>query len=103
VIPNPPLGSTWQELITELQGATYQFGVIERGSPVARVHFDAGLTNEEVTACDYLRCEFGLPNREKWPKQVRPIRFWDVDRFQSIRWSDGPCVFDNSKGLLPPV
>jgi len=30
-----------------------------------------------------------------------PIRFWDVDRFQGVRWANGPCVFDNSKGVLP--
>lgn len=215
---------TWRELIRELQNAPYQFGVIERGSPVYRVNFDAGLTNEELAACeqrfgfrfppdlreflqtalprgpqfpdwragpeavlqewldvprrgvlfdvkhngfwldewgsrpespdaaieaasalvlaaprlipifshrmipdepqmpgnpvlsvhqtdiicygfdlaDYLRCEFGLPNREKWPDAVRPIRFWDVDRFQSVRWSGGSCAFDNSRGPLPP-
>jgi hypothetical protein len=42
----------WQELIREVQNATYQFGVIGRGSPVYRVNFDAGPTNQEVAACE---------------------------------------------------
>jgi hypothetical protein len=200
---------TWQELVRELRDAPYQFGVIEHGSPVHRVDFDAGLTNEEVATCeqrfgfrfppdlreflqtglprgpqfpdwragdeaalrewldlprqgvlfdvkqngfwldewgsrpatadaamevasalvqaaprlipvyshrmmpdephlpgnpvlsihqtdiiyygfdlaDYFRHEFGLSGREQWPAVVRPIRFWDVDRFQNVGWS----------------
>jgi hypothetical protein len=196
----------WVELIEQLQSAPYQFGVIEPGSPVHRVDFDAGLTNEELARCekrfgfrfppdlrkflqtglprgprfpdwrrgdkvrlcewldaprrgvlfdvehngfwleewgrkpenladassaasahvltaprlipvyahrmmpdephlpgnpvlsvhqtdiiyygfnlaDYLRHEFGLPGREKWPEVLRPIRFWDVERFQDL-------------------
>jgi hypothetical protein len=34
---------------------------------------------------DYLRYQFDLPRRE-WPAQVRPIRFWDPDRFQKLLW-----------------
>ncbi len=201
-------GSRWTELINQLRGAPYQFGVIEPGTPVHRVEFDAGLTEEEVARTeqrfgfrfppelrsflrtalprgpqfpdwrcgeesalrewldlprlgvlfdvqycefwlsewgarpqsltqaldiaseqvraaprlipiyshrmipdephlagnpvfsvhqtdiiyygfdltDYLRHEFGLPGRLPWPQAIRPIRFWDVDRFQAIRW-----------------
>src|SRR5690349_6228476 len=42
----------WQNLIKELQNVPYQFGLIEQGSPVYRVDFDAGLTNEEVVSCE---------------------------------------------------
>jgi hypothetical protein len=214
--------SGWQELVEQLRGAHYQFGIIKPGSPVHHVEFDAGLTNAEVAAvekhfgfrfppdlreflqtalphgpqfpnwrsggeaqlrnwldgprqgilfdiehgfwleewgqrpgslhealeaasqlvaaapklipiyshrmmpdephlsgnpvfsvhqtdiihygfdlADYLRHEFHLPGREPWPEQVRSIRFWDLDRFQNVRWADGPCTFDNSKGELP--
>jgi hypothetical protein len=51
---------------------------------------------------DYLRHEFGLPGRAPWPERVRPIRFWDLDRFQEVRWGpDGSCLFDNRRGELP--
>ena len=48
------------------------------------------------------RARFSLPGREMWPGRVRPIRFWDLDRFQEVRWGpDRSCVFDNSRGQLP--
>lgn len=47
------------------------------------------------------RLEFDLESRGAEPQSAAPIRFWDVDRFQEVRWGDGPCVFDNRKGLLP--
>src|SRR5258708_605636 len=50
----------WPHLIRELGHATYQFGVIESGSPVYRVEFDAGLTDEEVQACEH-RFGFRFP------------------------------------------
>jgi hypothetical protein len=50
----------WAELIKQLQKVPYQFGVIERGSPVHRVDFDAGLTNEEISSCE-MRFGFRFP------------------------------------------
>jgi hypothetical protein len=50
---------------------------------------------------DYLRHEFALPGRQPWPENLRPIRFWNIQRFQEVRWADGSCVFDNRRGILP--
>lgn len=55
---------------------------------------------------DYLAHEFLMSEDEQggWtvPEGARPIRFWDTDRFQAVRWGpDGSCVFDNSRGTLP--
>jgi hypothetical protein len=44
--------STWQGLIEELWNVPYRFGVVEHGSPVYHIKFDAGLTDEEVTRCE---------------------------------------------------
>ena len=44
---------------------------------------------------DYFRGEFHLGGRKSWPEQVRPIRFWDIERFQDVAWADGPRLFDN--------
>ncbi len=70
------------------------------GNPVFSVH-QTDIIHYGSDLADYLRHEFGLPGREPWPERVRPIRFWDLDRFQDVRWSHGPCVFDNSEGRLP--
>jgi len=40
--------SDWQGLVNQLRGSEYRFGLIEPGSPVHRVEFDAGLTDAEV-------------------------------------------------------
>jgi hypothetical protein len=71
------------------------------GNPVFSVH-QTDIIPYGFDLADYLRHEFGLPGREPWPGRVRPIRFWDVGRFQGVRWGpDGSCVFDNSRGQLP--
>lgn len=57
------------------------------GNPVFSVH-QTDIIQYGFDLADYLRHEFGLPGREPWPEQVRPIRFWDLDRFQGIRWAD---------------
>lgn len=57
-----------------------------RGNPVLSIH-QTDIIYYGFDLADYLRHEFGLPGREKWPEVLRPIRFWDVDRFQNIRWS----------------
>ena len=70
------------------------------GNPVFSVH-QTDIINYGFDLADYLRNDFHIPGREAWPESVRQIRFWDLDRFQNIRWADGSCVFDNSKGVLP--
>lgn len=71
------------------------------GNPVFSVH-QTDIIHYGFDLADYLRREFHLPGREPWPEEVRPIRFWDLDRFQHVRWGpDGSCVFDNSGGQLP--
>lgn len=39
---------------------------------------------------DYLRHEFGLSGRKPWPSAIQPIEFWDVDRWQDVRWHEDP-------------
>jgi hypothetical protein len=70
------------------------------GNPVFSVH-QTDIICYGFDLTDYLRHEFCLPGRDPWPKKVRPIRFWDIDRFQNVRWADGACVFDNSERDLP--
>ncbi|HEV3416024.1 MAG TPA: hypothetical protein VG056_04405 [Pirellulales bacterium] len=70
------------------------------GNPVFSVH-QTDIIYYGFDLADYLRREFDSPGREIWPEKVRPIRFWDLDRFRYVRWADGPCVFDNSKKILP--
>jgi hypothetical protein len=70
------------------------------GNPVFSVH-QTDIIHYGFDLADYLRHEFGLPGREPWPGQVRPIRFWELDRFQEVRWADGSCVFDNSRSQPP--
>src|SRR5262245_9696848 len=40
----------WQELVGQLRGIEYQFGLIAPGSPVHRVEFDARLTDAGILA-----------------------------------------------------
>jgi hypothetical protein len=70
------------------------------GNPVFSVH-QTDIIHYGFDLADYLRNDFHLPGREPWPQSVRHIRFWNLDRFQGIRWAGGSCDFDNSKGLLP--
>ena len=70
------------------------------GNPVFSVH-QTDIIHYGFDLADYLRHEFHLPGRESWPEQLRPIRFWDLDRFQNVRSARGPCTFDNSRGELP--
>jgi hypothetical protein len=56
----------------------------EAGNPVFSVH-QADIIYYGFDLEDYLRHEFNLP-REEWPAQVRKIEFWNVDRFQELRW-----------------
>ena len=70
------------------------------GNPVFSVHqTDIILYGADLEG--YLRVEFDLPERQLPPTELRQIRFWDPDLFQSTRWCEGPITFDNSRGLLP--
>jgi hypothetical protein len=71
----------------------------EAGNPVFSVH-QTDIIYYGFDLLDYLRNEFKLRDRDPWPEKVRPIRFWDLERFQT-RWDHGPCAFDNSSGILP--
>jgi hypothetical protein len=42
----------WQALVDQLRGTEYRFGLIEPGSPVYRIEFDAGLTDAEVATAE---------------------------------------------------
>ena len=55
------------------------------GNPVLSVH-QTDIICYGFDLDDYLRHEFGLPGRKPWPSKVRPIDFWDVDRWQDLRW-----------------
>jgi hypothetical protein len=72
----------------------------EPGNLVLSVH-QTDIIPYGFDLADYLRNEFELPGREPWPQEVRSIRFWNIDRFQEVRWARGPCAFDNRDGLLP--
>jgi hypothetical protein len=47
------------------------------GNPVLSVH-QSDIIRYGFDLADYLRREFGLPNRGKWPDSLRPTRFWSV-------------------------
>lgn len=71
------------------------------GNPVFSVH-QTDIIVYGLDLANYLRCEFklsgaGVPESA----EARAIRFWDIDRFQNVRWAAGPCEFDNRKGQLP--
>jgi len=55
------------------------------GNPVLSVH-QTDIIYYGFDLDDYLRHEFKLPDRKAWPSQVRAVEFWDVDRWQDIRW-----------------
>ncbi len=55
------------------------------GNPVFSVH-QTDIIVYGVDLADYLRTEFKLPGGDPGPGQLRPNRFWDLDRFQDVRW-----------------
>jgi len=57
---------------------------LQAGNPVFSVH-QADIIYYGFDLEDYLRHEFNLPRKE-WPAQIRPIEFWDPNRFQELRW-----------------
>ena len=54
------------------------------GNPVFSVH-QTDIIYYGFDLADYFRHEFDLPGREPWPDTIRPIRFWDIGRFQEVR------------------
>ena len=88
-------GGDWQELVDQLRGTEYRFGMITDRSPAHRVEFDAGLTSAEVAAVerrfgfrfppdlrDFLRT--ALPRGPQFPDW----RHGDKDRLRD--WLDLP-------------
>jgi hypothetical protein len=68
------------------------------GNPVFSVH-QTDIIIYGFDLADYWRAEFSLPGREPWPATVRPIRFWDIDRFQNVRWGDNKGVITDPRTL----
>jgi hypothetical protein len=69
----------------------------ETGNPVLSVH-QTDIIYYGFDLLDYFRHDFKLGDREPWPEKVRPIRFWDLARFQS-RWNQRSTTFDNTKRI----
>jgi hypothetical protein len=64
------------------------------GNPVFSVH-QADIILYGTDLENYLCAEFGLPaNVSAQPDEIRPIRFWNIDRFQQARWAGNSCVTD---------
>ena len=70
------------------------------GNPVFSVH-QTDIIHYGYDLLHYLREEFKVAKWWTPPSEPRQIRFWELGRFQEVRWKDGPCVFDNSRGALP--
>ena len=70
------------------------------GNPVFSVH-QTDVIHYGHDLLDYFAHEFKVAKWWTAPSEPRAIRFWDLDRFQEVRWKGGPCVFDNSRGVLP--
>src|SRR5262249_3162148 len=70
------------------------------GNPVFSVH-QTDIIHYGYDLLHYLREEFAVATWWTPPSEPRPIRFWELGRFQEVRWQDGSCVFDNSRGILP--
>lgn len=58
---------------------------LDAGNPVLSVH-QTDIIHYGFDLDDYFRNEFELPGRKPWPNLVRPIEFWEVDRWQDLRW-----------------
>lgn len=73
------------------------------GNPVFSVH-QTDIIYYGVDLRDYLNHEFlAREDVGVWPipDDIRRIEFWNIERFQAVRWAGGPCVFDNRHGDLP--
>jgi hypothetical protein len=63
------------------------------GNPVFSVH-QTDIIHYGTDLETYLRNEFNLLVGKSQPDEIRQIRFWNIDRFQEVRWADGSCVTD---------
>ncbi|WP_254510381.1 SMI1/KNR4 family protein [Anatilimnocola floriformis] len=74
------------------------------GNPVFSVH-QTDIIYYGADLCDYLQREFLRKQDAQWsiPDSLRQIDFWDIERFQDVRWSRGYAVFDNRSGTLPDL
>jgi hypothetical protein len=97
----------WRELVDQLRGVKYQFGLITPSTPVYGVEFDAGLTDVEVAATEArfafrfppdLRAflQTALPSGPRFPN-------WRSGEEESLRdWLDLPrrgILFDIEHGF----
>ncbi len=74
----------------------------EPGNPVFSVH-QTDIIHYGLDLGHYLVREF-LTNPddfEPFAREPKRIEFWDIDRFQDVRWAGGPVAFDNRRGELP--
>ncbi|MGO9337326.1 MAG: hypothetical protein ACLPY1_07455 [Terracidiphilus sp.] len=55
------------------------------GNPVLSVH-QTDIIYYGFDLDDYLRHEFNLSGRKEWPAEVRAVDFWNVERWQDLRW-----------------
>jgi hypothetical protein len=65
------------------------------GNPVFSVH-QTDIVQYGADLETYLRNEFNLSESEPQQHPIRPIRFWNIERFQEVRWSRGSCITDPS-------
>jgi hypothetical protein len=70
------------------------------GNPVFSVH-QTDIIHYGYDLLHYLHEEFKVAKWWTPPSDPRPIRFWELKRFQKVRWKDGSCIFDNRRGILP--
>lgn len=70
------------------------------GNPVFSVH-QTDIIHYGYNLANYLCAEFKVQDHQPLPTEMRSIRFWDLDRFQEVRWRDDGVFFDNRRGLLP--
>jgi hypothetical protein len=64
----------------------------DSGNPVFSVHQTDIIVYGNCLA-DYFMMEWDLPG-ETVKKDARPIKFWNIERWQEIRWGNGPCKTD---------
>lgn len=71
----------------------------ESGNPVFSI-YQADIIYYGHDLEDYIRSEFYLDGRQPWPEQERHIRFWNVSRWQEIRWSaDGNILMTHNTSV----
>ena len=112
--PRPPSPEQSLRVASELLAAAPRLVPIYRhrmmpsqpcvaGNPVLSVH-QTDIMYYGVDLRDYFIHEF-LTREDigSWPipSHVRRVPFWDIEQYLQVRWSGGPCAFDNSCDELP--